>query len=40
LNEAAAGTTPVREMVQSELPISVLFYRQAGAHLFAMTNGP
>jgi hypothetical protein len=26
-------------MVHSELPISVLFYDQGGAHLFAMTNG-
>jgi hypothetical protein len=26
-------------MVHSELPISVLFYGQDGAHLFAMTNG-
>jgi hypothetical protein len=25
-------------MVQSELPISVLFCRQDGAHLFAMTT--
>jgi hypothetical protein len=25
-------------MVQSELPISVLFYRQDGAHLSAMTT--
>jgi hypothetical protein len=28
-----------RVMVHSELPISVLFYDQGGAHLFAMTNG-
>jgi hypothetical protein len=29
-----------RAMVHSELPISVLFYGQDGAHLLAMTNGP
>jgi hypothetical protein len=26
-------------MVHSELPISVLFYCQGGAHLYAITNG-
>jgi hypothetical protein len=28
-----------RAMVHSELPISVLFHEQDGAHLFAMING-
>jgi hypothetical protein len=34
------GERSHRAMVHSELPVSVLFYDQGGAHLFAMTNGP
>jgi hypothetical protein len=34
------GESSHRAMVHSELPISVLFYGQDGAQLFAMTNGP